>query len=158
MADVVDMEMCPTSPFKKGLAVQLQGVRSGCASALRITWPKVTPFLGQPTSALWLGEIGVKSKPILAWQVTLCWATLDSELPMQLAEALQDCIELDFILYPILLPLFPSQMLIPNKHLAHWIPSQHLFQRTQPIIIGYDVPVRQNGWGGEGHVYWKTRK
>lgn len=155
---MVDIEMCSTSPFKEGLAVQLQGVRSGYASALRATWPKLTPFLGQPPSTLWLCEIGVKAKPVLAWQGTLCWATLASELPMGLAEALQDCIELDFTLYPILLPLFPSQMLIPNKHLAPPIPSQHLFQRTQPVIIGYDVLVRKSGWGWEGHVYCKQRK
>lgn len=49
---MVEVEMCPTFPFKEGLAAQLQGVKSGYASALRTDWPKVTLFLEQPTSAL----------------------------------------------------------------------------------------------------------
>lgn len=49
---MVDVEMCPTFPFKEGLAAQGQRVRAGYASDLRTNWPKVTLFLKQPTAAL----------------------------------------------------------------------------------------------------------
>lgn len=47
----------------------------------------------------------------------------------------------------------------PNKHLAPQIPSQYLWQRTQPVTVGYEELEGLHRWGGRGGVrLWQTKE
>lgn len=47
----------------------------------------------------------------------------------------------------------------PNKYLAPQIPSQYLWQRTQPVTVGYEELEGPHRWGGRGGVHlWQTKE
>lgn len=131
--DAVVMEThFPEPPLRKGLlpscevwtADPLQlSAASGLASDAELCHPiSHTPSPGAASHTRWLSHAGYKSLAMSAWLRTLWQAIFAPELPAKVAEALLGLAAVGLL--PLPSPAsthFLPQVLIPNKHLYHYI-------------------------------------